>query len=449
MRGRPEPRAPADTRKEATMRLDLEPILDSPVDGLTKGLPDGPPMALRDVGKQGWRLLEGDVPLPAAVLKKSAVEHNVQWMRRFTESTGMRLCPHGKTSMSPQLFDLQLAAGAWGITAATVSHLHVYRRFGVQRILLANQLVDPQGIRFVLSELERDPAFDFYCLVDSPATVEILRSAVAGSGGRRPLQVLVEIGQAGGRTGTRSVDDAMAVARAVHAAAPHLSLRGVEGFEGVLEAALPEQTLAHIGRLLDDMADVAMQCDALGLFADGPVIVSAGGSQYYDLPPSLAARLATGRETILVLRSGCYITHDSSWFSEYAKAIARRMPEIARLGPGLRPAIEVWAMVQSVPEPGIAIVAMGKRDCSYDVHLPTPQAWHRPGDAAPSPLAGHRVLRMNDQHAYLQTPADGPLRVGDRVGFGIAHPCTTFDRWPVMMLIDDDYRVVDAIRTFF
>ncbi len=431
------------------MRLDLEPILDGLVDGLTKGLPDGPPMPLRDVGQQGWRLLEGDTPLPAAVLKKSAIEHNVQWMRRFTELTGMRLCPHGKTSMSPQLFDLQLAAGAWGITAATVSHLHVYRRFGVQRILLANQLVDPQGIRFVLSELARDPAFDFYCLVDSLATVEILRRAVEGHGHGRPLQVLVEIGQQGGRTGARTVGEAMAVARAVNDAAPHLSLRGVEGFEGVLEAATPEQTLARIGRLLDDMADVTMQCDALGFFADGPVILSAGGSQYFDLPPSLAARLSTGRETILVLRSGCYVTHDSSWFSEYAKAIAHRMPEIATLGPGLRPAIEVWAMVQSVPEPGLAIVAMGKRDCSYDVHLPTPLAWHRPGDAAPSPLAGHRVLRMNDQHAYLEVPAGGPLRVGDRVGFGIAHPCTTFDRWPVMMMIADDYRIVDAIRTFF
>ena len=431
------------------MRLDLARIRDSQVDGLTKGLPDCAPIALRDVGSQGWRLLEGDIPLPAAVLRKSAIEHNVQWMKRFTELTGMRLCPHGKTSMSPQLFDLQLAAGAWGITAATVSHLHVYRRFGVGRILLANQLIDPQGIRFVLSELARDPSFDFYCLVDSLATVEILRSAAAAFGGSRPIQVLVEVGQAGGRTGARTVEEAMAVARAVHDAAPHLSLRGVEGFEGVLEAATPEQTLIRIGRLLDDMADVASRCDALGLFADGPIVLSAGGSQYFDLPPSLSARLSVRRELMLVLRSGCYITHDSSWFSEYAKAIVHRMPEVATLGPALRSAIEVWAMVQSVPEPGLAIVAMGKRDCSYDVHLPTPLAWHRTGDAKPSPLAGHRVVRMNDQHAYLEVPADSELKVGDRVGFGIAHPCTMFDRWPVMMMIDDDYRIVDAVRTFF
>ncbi len=431
------------------MRLDLRPVLDSEVDGTTKGIPAGPPIPLRAVGNQGWNLLAGDVPLPVAILKKSAIEHNVDWMRRFTELTGMRLSPHGKTTMSPQLFDRQLVAGAWGMTAATVSHLHVYRRFGVRRILLANQLVDPEGLRFVLSELERDPEFDFYCLVDSAATVGILRDAVAGSGSRRPIQVLVEVGQPGGRTGARSVDHAVDVAQAVHRAGPHLALRGVEGFEGVLEDTTPDWTLARINQLLDDMAEVAMRCDALDLYAAGPVVLSAGGSQFFDLPPSLRTRLTLLRDAVFVLRSGCYVTHDSSWFSEYAEAIAARMPETSRLGEGLRPAIEVWAQVQSLPEPGLGIVAMGKRDCSYDVHLPTPLTWHRSGSARPAPLRGHRTLRLNDHHAYLELPADSPLRVGDRVGFGIAHPCTTFDRWPVMLMTDDDYRVVDAVRTFF
>jgi len=429
--------------------LALQDIWDSPVDDRTKGIPAGAALPLREIGAQGWNLLEGDTPLPAAVLRQSAIAHNVDWMRRFTELTGMLLCPHGKTSMSPQLFDRQLGAGAWGVTAATVSHLHVYRRFGVQRILLANQLVDPAGIRFILSELERDSGFDFYCLVDSLATVDILRKAAAESGCSRPIQLLVEVGQAGGRTGTRSVEQAIEVARAVHEAAPHLALRGVEGFEGVLEVADPGETLARIDKMLEEMSAVAARCEAEDLFADGPIIVSAGGSQYYDLPPLLQKRLDTRREAILVLRSGCYITHDSSWFSEYAKAIAARMPEVGELGEGLRPAIEVWAYVQSLPEPGLAIVTMGKRDASFDVHMPTPLKWHRNGMGAPTPLAGHQVLRMNDQHAYLAMPADSPLGVGDRVGFGIAHPCTTFDRWSVMMVVDDDYRVVDAIRTFF
>lgn len=431
------------------MTLDLSAITDAVVDGLTKGMPADAHLPLGAIGAQRWRLLEGDVPLPAAVLRRSAIRHNIAWMRGFTEMTGIRLCPHGKTSMSPQLFDLQLRAGAWGITAATVSHLHVYRRFGVPRILLANQLVDPAGLRFVLDELARDPAFDFYCLVDSVEGVEWLRDGHAAHGGTRPLQLLVEMGQSGGRTGARSVDQAVAVAQAVADAGPALALRGVEGFEGVLEGATPDVTLARIDRLFDAMRDVALACDRRGLFAPGEIILSAGGSQYFDLPLKLRAFDGLSREPVFVLRSGCYVTHDSSWFRDYARAIAARMPEVETLGPGLQSAIEVWAHVQSLPEPGLAIAAMGKRDCSFDVHLPTPLAWYRPGQDAPRPLAGHVVQRLNDHHCYIVRPDDSPVRVGDRIGFGIAHPCTTFDRWAVMMMIDDDYRIVDAIRTFF
>lgn len=431
------------------MGLDLSLALDAKVDDLTKGVPAGFEGTLASIGQQGWNLLMGDFPLPAAVLRRSAIDHNVQWMRRFTEMTGIRLCPHGKTSMSPQLFDLQLRAGAWGITAATVSHLHVYRRFGVDRIILANQLVDPRGIDFVLSELDRDPAFDFYCLVDSVEGVELLRRAIAARGCTRPLQVLVEMGQAGGRTGARSIEQAVAVAKAVGAAAPALALRGIESFEGVLDGADRETTLARINRLFADMIEVARACDGLGLFADGEIILSAGGSQFIDLPLQLRAFEGLAQPSVFVLRSGCYITHDSSWFRDYALAVAERLPQVEQLGPGLQPAIEVWAHVQSVPEPGLALVAMGKRDCSFDVHLPTPLKWHRSGGSGPEPLAGHRVVKLNDQHCYLELAKGSPLRVGDKVAFGIAHPCTTFDRWSMMMLVDDDHDVVGAIRTYF
>jgi D-serine dehydratase len=432
-------------------RLTLTAITESWVDDLTKGFPAGARVQLGSVGAQGWNLLAGDVPLPVAVLRRSAIDHNVEWMRGFTAMTGIRLCPHGKTSMSPQLFDRQLAAGAWGITAATVSHLHVYRRFGVQRILLANQLVDGDGLRFVLSELDRDPAFDFYCLVDSVEGVELLAHGSRVNSCTRPLQVLVEVGQAGGRTGARSIEQAVAVARAVHSFGPALSLRGVEGFEGVLETGSPDATLQRIDRLFEDMRAVAQRCDELRLFseAEDGIILTAGGSQYFDLPLKLRSFEGLSQKATFVLRSGCYVTHDSSWFRDYANAISQRMPELARLGPGLQPALEVWAHIQSRPEPGLALAAMGKRDCSFDVHMPTPLKWFRPELDEPKPLLNHKVSRLNDHHCYLELPEDSPLAVGDLVCFGIAHPCTTFDRWSVLMMVDEHYQIVDAVRTFF
>jgi len=215
--------------------MDLSEILATPVDGRTKGYPAGiPGSTIGAIGKQGWNLLREDVPLPAAVLRQSAMDHNSKWMRAFLARTGAKIAPHGKTPMSPQLFDLQLKDGAWAITLATAQQIAVARRYGVQRIVMANQLVGRQAIRYVLDELKRDPGFDFYCLVDSPETVAILAEAAKAANIGRPLQVLLEGGMAGGRTGVRDQETGLNVARAVQAAAPFLALRGVEGFEGLV-----------------------------------------------------------------------------------------------------------------------------------------------------------------------------------------------------------------------
>ena len=151
-----------------------------------------------------------------------------------------------------------------------------------------------------------------------------------------------------------------------------------------------------------------------------------------------------------VLRSGCYLTHDSLG---YAAAFRRVVDETTlRLPPGgLEPALEVWAHVQSRPESGRTILTMGKRDVSYDSSLPVPLHWYRPGAMArPEPMPrGHAVLALNDQHCHLGTPGESPLQVGDMVGFGIGHPCTTFDKWGLLMVVDEDYHVVDAVKTFF
>ena len=138
---------------------------------------------------------------------------NEVWMQEFTRRAGVKLCPHGKTTMSPELFARQLAAGAWGITAATPHQLRVMRAMGIPRILYANQLVGSAALRYVANELTRDAGFDFYCLLDSLANLKILAEAFTRA--ERPLNVLLEIGQTGGRTGVRNRDDALALARAV------------------------------------------------------------------------------------------------------------------------------------------------------------------------------------------------------------------------------------------
>lgn len=421
-------------------------------DATLKGYPkDARPTPLGDVGKLGWNILREDVPMPVAVLRRSAIDNNSRWMRRFLELSGAWICPHGKTTMSPQLFHRQLADGAWGITIATVNQLRICRAHGIDRIVMANQLVDRSAIRYVLDELDRNETFDFYCLVDSLAGVERLAGMAAAHGTRRPLQLLLEGGVRHGRTGCRDRADAVAVAEAVKAAEPGLVLRGIEGYEGLITGATPAEKQANIDAFLDYLADLTETGLERDWFAPGPVILTAGGSSYYDIVTHRLGRLTAEREIRVVIRSGCYLTHDSRYYGTRFAELLERSPTAREVGGGLEPALEVWAAIQSMPEPGLAIATMGKRDVSFDIDLPMPEQWCRPGpEARPQPLGSdHTVTALNDQHAYLDVPADTPLEVGDIVGFGISHPCTAFDRWQLLYLVDDDYAVTGAVRTFF
>jgi D-serine dehydratase len=321
---------------------------------------------------------------------------------------------------------------------------------GLNRLILANQLIGRQAIGYVLDELEAHPEFEFYCLVDSPAGVAMLAEAAAGRTLQAPINLLLEGGMVGRRSGCRDLDAALTVARAAKAAGWPLRLVGVEGFEGLFSGTL-EQAAADGRRFVDFLVQIAQACVGEDLFAPGPVILSAGGSMFYDLVVEGFAAAQLGRETRIVTRSGCYLTHDSGMYERSFEALLQRSPSLGALGEGLRPALEVWGYVQSRPEATKAICTVGRRDISSDVDMPTALHWCRPGrDDRPRQLgSGHVVTGLNDQHTHLALPADSPLQVGDMVGFGVSHPCTTFDKWQVLYLVDDAYKVIGAVKTFF
>lgn len=379
--------------------------------------------------------------MPAAVLREAALGSNLAEMQAFADRIGARLCPHGKTTMSPELFARQLEAGAWGLTAATAHHVRVYRALGVQRIFLANQLAGAADVDFILAETGADPGFDFYCLVDSAEGAELLARAVERSGCPRPLQVLIETGAPGGRAGVRGLGAAMALARRI-AASPALVLRGIETFEGI---RMREAGRAEAGAILDLAVAAAREIAREGCFADAPVLVSAGGSAFLDLceaklPPELG-----GHPVERVIRPGCYVTHDSGIYERLTRPGGSPLPGL----PELAHALEVWATVLSVPEPGLATVGAGKRDLSFDVEPPRPLWRHRPGAGGKPETAGDaKVVSLWDQHLTLAATA-GTLRVGDLIGFGISHPCATFDRWRALFLVDDAYRITGAVTTLF
>lgn len=421
------------------------------VDDRLKGVPLGTePMDIASVASRGWNVLRGDVRLPAAVLKDTALRGNGAWMRRFLARSGALFAPHGKTTMSPELFERQLADGAWGLTFATMGQVRAARRHGVPRVFLANVVADPAEAAWAVAELRRDTAFEMLFLVDSEASVALLREAARAGGAPHPLALMLERGYPGGRTGCRTPEDALAVARSVRAGAPLLTLRGVSGFEGLLSADDVRVGEQRVAAFLDSIRESAEACGREGLFGPDPVLLSAGGSAFYDLVLERfgAARLDAPFQVLV--RSGCYLTQDGGPYERAFARILERSGAARELGPGLVPALELWAQVLSRPEPTRAVANLGKRDASHDLGLPRPTAVFREGrDTRPVPLAGVTTAGLNDQHALLDLAADVDLRPGDRVAFAISHPCLTFDRWPLLLVVDDGYRVIGAVHTLF
>lgn len=422
------------------------------VDDCVKGYPGGEqPRALGEIGQVGWNVLRGDLPFPVAVLKASALDRNREWMRRFVATLGVALAPHGKTTMSPQLFHAQLADGAWGITCATVSQLQVYRRFGVNRVLIANQLVGPRNIAYLLDEMQRDPQFEPYVLIDSADGTALLADAARKRALARPLRVLLEIGRPGVRTGVRELSEVTSLLREIESAVPWLALHGVECYEGSIKLP-PDEAPAAVRDMLNLQITAARLAAASpAARAADPFILSAGGSEFFDIVAQVLRTADLGRSKSVVLRSGCYIVQDHITYAQAFERVRVRQAFADWLGSGLTPALEVWSAVQSRPEPTRAYAAAGKRDLSYDMHLPKVIAWLDPSRhrQPQPPPPEHEVIALNDQHAHLRLPADSPLGVGHLVGFGISHPCTTFDKWQLIYVVDDEYNVVDAIRTFF
>jgi D-serine dehydratase len=415
---------------------------DSRITPLNKGLGAfDQPLEPADLASLKWNLLQEDLSLPTAVIYQEKLLHNLEWMERFITAYGVKLAPHGKTTMAPKLFDLQLKAGAWGITLATAHQTSVAYQHGVRRVLLANQLVGKQNMA-IISRLLEDEAFDFFCLVDSAQQVELLGRFYRAKGQR--LQVLIELGVEGGRTGVRDADQLKSVLAALTIWREHIVLRGIEIYEGVLKDE------AAIRAVLQRAVDVTRELAEGQRFDGKRILLSGAGSAWYDVVADVFANAGLGDSVDVVLRPGCYLIHDVGLYREAQQEIIRRNPIANHMHSSLQPALHLWAYVQSVPEKERAIIALGKRDAAFDSGLPTPALHYRPGGDAPIAAPSNwQLTKMMDQHAYLQIVAGDDIQVGDMIGFDISHPCLTFDKWRALPVVDANYQVIDVVQTYF
>ncbi len=380
----------------------------------------------------GWSLVDA-AETPLAVIRESALVHNSARMREYCDSAGFLLAPHAKTTMSPELMEYQTQSGAWAFAVATAYQARRAITFGASRIMLAAELIDHDALVDLMRRHHAGQCDDLMFFVDSNESLDAIAAASAVIGGDYRAHVLIELGHLGGRTGVRGVDAALELARAAYEQ-PLVHLRGIAGYEGTVPGIRTDEGLLRVDGFLDELRDAALASMEL-LGDDG--FVTVGGSMYLD---RVRERLADvpGQGLPVAVRSGCYLTHDHGLYETASHTTPM---------PSWSPGIEVWARVISHNEPTLAIANAGRRDLSYDQGLPV--AVKRITDAKAHDVNGVEVFALSDQHTWLRLDDGCELSVGDLIGLGISHPCTTFDSWQVLAVVDDNDVVVGVCSTYF
>lgn len=345
-----------------------------------------------------------EITTPALILDLDVAKRNcVSMAERFADLPAS-LRPHNKVHKCPNLSQMEVSAGAVGVACATVWEAQAMAEAGIDDILIANQVVHPDKVKLLASVAAEHR---ITVAVDDVGNVEALEAAMAGVGAR--LEVLIEIDVGMGRAGVRAIEDALPVAEAI-ARAPHLELRGLQGYEGhcMIEkdhSAREQKARAANGKLVD-------AADYLAGQGHHCAVLSAGGTGTYSI---------TGANPrINEVQAGSYLLMDV--FHE-------------GLIPGeFEPALTVLGTVVS-QQAGTLVLDAGRKSVSADYLMP--RLMHD---------IGGTIRSVNEEHCVVDFEGPPRLRVGDTAelipsyaptcvnlhdAFHVVESGTVTDIWPI------------------
>ena len=377
-------------------------------------------------------LFTSDFQFPIMILRDSALENNIKRMASYCKSLGFELAPHVKTSMSPQISQRQIDAGAWALTVANFSQASMMYASGFNRLIIGNEVVEPTSIAEI-AKINGSGAGQIIFYIDSLAGLKIAQDSITNVADAK-LNVFMEIGAVGARTGIRDLE-LLKIILAEIAKDERIYVRGVSGFEGVVPGGNRDSDGIEKLRIFLRHIVAAAKITAPFIRED-KIIISGGGSSFFDYVAEEFAKYEGDAQ--FILRSGGYVSHDHIGYENMYPFMGA--PDSERF----YPALELWARVLSVPEADLAMLNYGKRDAGNDLHNPLPIL--KLGKK-PEAFRGE-IEKLNDQHAFKKI-SPGTVAVGDIIGCGISHPCTNFDKWRLLPLVNDNYDVIDLVHTHF
>jgi D-serine deaminase-like pyridoxal phosphate-dependent protein len=255
------------------------------------------------------------IETPALLVDLTAMERNLARMAGYFEKGPTRLRPHYKNHKCPELARRQLAAGAIGITCATVSEADALVRNGIGPVLIANEIAgDPKIRHFV--ELSR--IADVTVAVDSVTAIESL--AAASREAHVTLNVVVDIDVGQHRCGVCPGEPAAALARCAIRAG--LRMRGLMGYEGRLQPGPERMLSAQAG--IEKLAASKKLIESQGIRVE---IATAGGTSTYSVYGKYPE--------VTDIQCGSYLLMDTdypSWCTDFEPALSVLGTVISRTG---------------------------------------------------------------------------------------------------------------------
>ena len=426
--------------------MDLSEIQNTILDRRTKGIPgSSEPFPLKELKNKKWNILKEDMPMPLMVLKQKNYLHNLKTFSNYLEKHNLDIAPHGKTTMAPQIFSEQIKHGAWGITAGAINQIQVMFDFGIKKVLLANQLLGKSHLETIASYINQNKNFSFYCFVDSIEQFSNIKKNLGDQNLTNPINLLPEVGAENGRTGIRKKEDFLKLVNIIgEDSSKNFTFAGISSYEGIAAVAMKGSDAVH--DFCSKIEDIINDIPSNYYSHLNELLITAGGSTHFDIVGERFSKIKLSVPIKVLLRSGCYITHDHGPYLdalETAKSDSNRQWDQS-----LQPALEIWSYVQSIPENNLAFLTMGKRDAPYDSGLPKPIKRFRPGEGFLD-IGEAEIFSTNDQHAFVKLADNHQWKVGDMICSGISHPCTAFDKWKFIPVVDDDYNVLSGILTYF
>lgn len=327
-----------------------------------------------------------DLPTPALVVAEEILQRNIAAMARFATATKCSLRPHAKTHKCVEIAKLQIAAGAVGISCATISELEAMAEAGLPGLLLTA----PFGSREAaerLAALSRRHAFSLVC--DHPEQVAVLAACLGP--GSRPLPVLIDVDVGQKRTGVTSPQQAMQVARAI-AAAPNLHFAGLQGFAGqaqhVVGAGQRQQAAADAAAQLSDvmagLREAGFACPLVTGSGTGTAVIDAVVGPYTEL------------------QVGSYVFMDADY--------ARLEPVGAS---EFETSLFVLASVVSCNRPGQVTIDAGTKAFAFNGPAP---------HVIVNAPAGTQYSFAGDEHGVLQIPAGSAApKLGSKLLLSATH----------------------------